>query len=65
VGKLRLSEADKKGVGGFKLTLLGRTLHNLALNSVSTDQPEDENGFRLPDTMWPILGLQVHLQILH
>jgi hypothetical protein len=32
---------------------------------VSADQPEDEHGLRLPDTMCPILSLQVHLRILH
>jgi len=48
----------------LELTLLGRTLHNLALDGVSADQPVDEHGPRLPDSMGPILSLQVHLRIL-
>jgi hypothetical protein len=48
----------------LELALLGCTLHNLALDRVPADQPEDEHGPRLPYPVCPILRLQVHLWIL-
>lgn len=41
----------------LKLALLGCTLHDLALDRVPADQPEDEHGSRLPDTVCSILCL--------
>ena len=38
-------------------------LHNSLLNCVLCDQSEHLHLFGLPDTVGPILGLQVHLRI--
>jgi hypothetical protein len=48
----------------FEFPLLGRTLHNLCLYRMRTDQPENKYRLLLADTMRPILGLCVHLRIL-
>jgi hypothetical protein len=48
----------------LELSLLGCTLHDLALDRVPADQPEYEHGLRLSDAVCPILRLKVHLWIL-
>jgi hypothetical protein len=48
----------------FEFSLLCRTLHNLRLYRMGTDQPENKYRLLLADTMRPILGLCVHLRIL-
>jgi hypothetical protein len=41
----------------LKLALFGCTLHDLTLDRVPADQPEDEHGSRLPNTVRSILCL--------
>ena len=48
----------------FQLSLFLCPLHDFRLDGVIRDQPKDEDGFRLPDSVRSILSLEVHLWIL-
>jgi hypothetical protein len=48
----------------FKLSFLIRLLHDLRLDGVCSDEPEDQHRLGLPDSVSAILSLGVHLWVL-
>ena len=48
----------------LKLSLLSRLLHYFSLYGMSADEPENQHGLRLPYSVCPVLGLDVHLRVL-